>query len=314
MLNAVSGQVRHAIVLARQLEEGRRDTGLSQAQVEQDYGRALAWLVDPNRFPDAAKLFAADVFEPHTDQVAEDPADHDFTFGLELLLDGIAAAIDRMGRAVMPGPRPPTHQCRRGAPVRLATQLAPANPGAARHPMTRAGARGGRATAPDARLPTDILRRGLGWQGLQLPRLPPHGPVFALVVTGVVVALWHPADAAGRAVSRRASWQVSIKSFLVTCVQVVPVFTWLRSRSASVVPAAVANAFASTAALELPWVFAAADRPPNLLTAGLDGVVWLAMAGFRCVLWLPHTTGRRSAAGAVAGTAGDFGATGSTWR
>ncbi|MGW3473375.1 TetR/AcrR family transcriptional regulator C-terminal domain-containing protein [Saccharopolyspora sp. NPDC000995] len=97
VLNAVSGQVRHAIVLARQLEEGRRDTGLSQAQVEQDYGRTLAWLVDPNRFPDAAKLFAADAFEPHTDQVAEDPADHDFTFGLELLLDGIAAAIDGMG-------------------------------------------------------------------------------------------------------------------------------------------------------------------------------------------------------------------------
>ncbi|MGW3473374.1 hypothetical protein ACWDKQ_34085 [Saccharopolyspora sp. NPDC000995] len=84
---------------------------------------------------------------------------------------------------------------------------------------------------------------------MQLPRLPPHGQVFALVVTGVVVALWHPADVAGRAVSRRASWQVSIKSFLVTCVQVVPVFTWLRSRSASVVPAAVANAFASTARL-----------------------------------------------------------------
>ncbi|MEV0700838.1 TetR/AcrR family transcriptional regulator C-terminal domain-containing protein [Saccharopolyspora sp. NPDC050389] len=97
VLNVVSGQVRHAIVLARQLEEGRRGTGLSQAEVEQNYGRTLAALVAPNRFPDAARLFAADVFEPHSEQLAEAPADQDFTFGLELILDGIAAAIDRTG-------------------------------------------------------------------------------------------------------------------------------------------------------------------------------------------------------------------------
>lgn len=72
---------------------------------------------------------------------------------------------------------------------------------------------------------------------------------------------------------------------------------------------------ASTAAVQLPWVFAAADHPPSPLTAGLTAWPgWLAMAGFLCVLRLGHTRGKRSAAGAVAGTAGDFGATGSTRR
>jgi hypothetical protein len=59
--------------------------------VEQNYGRALATLIDPARFPDAARLFAADVFEPEPTQPTND---HDFTFGLELILDGIAAAIE----------------------------------------------------------------------------------------------------------------------------------------------------------------------------------------------------------------------------
>lgn len=87
VLNVVSGYVQHALVLTRQLEEGRRGTGLSQAEVEQNYGRALVALIDPRRYPDAARLFAAGVFEP---QQATD----DFTFGLELILDGIAAAIE----------------------------------------------------------------------------------------------------------------------------------------------------------------------------------------------------------------------------
>ena len=91
VLNVVSGYVQHALVLARQLEEGRRGAGLSQAEVEQNYGRALATLVDPARFPDAARLFAADVFEPEPTHPTND---HDFTFGLELILDGITAAIE----------------------------------------------------------------------------------------------------------------------------------------------------------------------------------------------------------------------------
>ncbi|WIV59901.1 TetR/AcrR family transcriptional regulator [Amycolatopsis nalaikhensis] len=85
VLNVLSGHVRNAAVLARQY--GRVD----QAEVERDYGRALAELVEPDRFPHAAGLFTAAVFEAPPGN----PADHDFTFGLELILDGVTAAINR---------------------------------------------------------------------------------------------------------------------------------------------------------------------------------------------------------------------------
>ncbi|WP_409490856.1 TetR/AcrR family transcriptional regulator [Amycolatopsis sp. cmx-11-12] len=90
VLNVVSGYLRHALTLTRQLEQGRDGTGLSQADVEQNYGRTLATLVDPERFPYAAQLFSAEVFEPGPE---DDPAVDDFAFGLELVLDGVAATI-----------------------------------------------------------------------------------------------------------------------------------------------------------------------------------------------------------------------------
>lgn len=94
LLNVLGAYVRQASVLTRQLAEGRRGTGVDQARVEQDYGRALASLVDPARFPDAAKLFASSTFEAHPD-AGSDPADREFVFGLELILDGVAAIIER---------------------------------------------------------------------------------------------------------------------------------------------------------------------------------------------------------------------------
>lgn len=90
VLNLVTGYIRHTLVLDRQLAQAR-DADLSQAQMEQDYGRAMAALIDPNRFPDAATLFGAEVFEEPTE-----PAD-DFAFGLDLILDGVAAAIAAAG-------------------------------------------------------------------------------------------------------------------------------------------------------------------------------------------------------------------------
>lgn len=94
VLNVVTGYVRHAIVLTSLLEQGREGTGLSQAEAEQDYGRTIATLVDQGRFPYAAKLFSAEVFEP---EPGADPADDDFAFGLDLILDGVAAAIAAAG-------------------------------------------------------------------------------------------------------------------------------------------------------------------------------------------------------------------------
>jgi AcrR family transcriptional regulator len=89
----LSGYVRSASQLTLELEEGRRGSGRDQTQVEREYGRTLAKLVDPDRFPEAAKLFAAGAFESPPEPAADQP-DPDFVFGLELILDGVAAAID----------------------------------------------------------------------------------------------------------------------------------------------------------------------------------------------------------------------------
>lgn len=85
----VSMHVRQSSLLTQQLTDGRQGTGLDEAQVNANYGRALARLVDPGRFPEVAQLLAAPVFQapPAT------PDDSDYAFGLELLLNGVAAEI-----------------------------------------------------------------------------------------------------------------------------------------------------------------------------------------------------------------------------
>jgi AcrR family transcriptional regulator len=90
VLNLVGGYVRHAAVQADDLAAARAP-GVGKAEAERDYGRALAQLVDPERFPQVAELFASTVFEAP----AGNPEDSDFTIGLEFVLDGIAAAVAR---------------------------------------------------------------------------------------------------------------------------------------------------------------------------------------------------------------------------
>ncbi|SDD60998.1 TetR/AcrR family transcriptional regulator [Glycomyces harbinensis] len=87
----VSQYVSGAAELARGLEQGRSGTGMDQAAAEQAYGRAMAALVDPGRFPDVAALFASATFE----EARPDTGEHDFAFGLELILDGVAVAVGR---------------------------------------------------------------------------------------------------------------------------------------------------------------------------------------------------------------------------
>ncbi|GGU68105.1 TetR/AcrR family transcriptional regulator [Lentzea flava] len=88
VLNLVGGYVRHAAVQADDLAAARVP-GVDKVNAERDYGRALAQLVDPERFPEVAKLFASAVFEAPV----ETPEDNDFTIGLEFILDGIATAV-----------------------------------------------------------------------------------------------------------------------------------------------------------------------------------------------------------------------------
>ncbi|CAL9500859.1 hypothetical protein SUDANB95_03410 [Actinosynnema sp. ALI-1.44] len=85
VLSLVGGYVVHA---ARQ--DSERDAALlegqGQADAERDWARALGRLVTPERFPETARLFSSALFEaPPSD------GDADFTLGLDLILDGVAA-------------------------------------------------------------------------------------------------------------------------------------------------------------------------------------------------------------------------------
>ncbi|WP_433655373.1 TetR/AcrR family transcriptional regulator [Nocardia sp. CA-128927] len=93
----VSGYVRQADLLAQQLEQGRRTTGLDETETNRDYARHMARLVDPEHYPDAAELFSSGLFESATPPTTPDPTQDDFEFGLEIVLDGVAATIARTG-------------------------------------------------------------------------------------------------------------------------------------------------------------------------------------------------------------------------
>jgi AcrR family transcriptional regulator len=92
VLMLVSGYVRSSTLLSHDLAHGR--SGTEQGEVEEQYGRSLARLVDPQRFPEAAKLFASSTFDD-AGPGSGDPADGpDFIFGLERILDGVAAIVE----------------------------------------------------------------------------------------------------------------------------------------------------------------------------------------------------------------------------
>jgi len=114
-LSLIGGYVVQAVRQAHELARGRAE-GQGQSEAERDYGRALAGLVDPERFPETARLFASALFEgqPADDAASADAAngdaasadmvsadaangDADFAIGLDLILDGIAARIERAG-------------------------------------------------------------------------------------------------------------------------------------------------------------------------------------------------------------------------
>ena len=93
-LTLVSMYVRNSEAMAHQLAAGRKGSGLDQEQVQQRYGRDLALLVDPQRCPDLAELFRSGLFESARPVQPSGP-DDDFTFGLTVILDGLATTIAR---------------------------------------------------------------------------------------------------------------------------------------------------------------------------------------------------------------------------
>ncbi|NNH72596.1 TetR/AcrR family transcriptional regulator [Nocardia uniformis] len=90
VITLVGGYVRQAFITGYQLEQARRAAALDEVQALRNYSRDLSDLVDPQRFPDVAELFASGLF---TAPEVADTTDEDFSFGLEIILDGVAATI-----------------------------------------------------------------------------------------------------------------------------------------------------------------------------------------------------------------------------
>jgi AcrR family transcriptional regulator len=82
--------VRGEAQLSSALVKGSQQVSRVGREPHASYGRTLARLIDPERFPALAELIAAGVFDSDDDD--------DFEFGLVRILDGIEALIDSGGR------------------------------------------------------------------------------------------------------------------------------------------------------------------------------------------------------------------------
>jgi len=103
------------------------------------------------------------------------------------------------------------------------------------------------------------LGEELGWRGWLLPRLMRLGTVPALVLSGVIWGLWHaPLILLGYNYPTAPGW-LSLIMMIGMCVVVGAVFGWLRLRSESVWPAALAHG-AFNAAAGFSIIFAAAGE------------------------------------------------------
>jgi AcrR family transcriptional regulator len=85
----LSGYVRNIASTEADIEAAIRASGGTPQEWMSSYGRMLAKLADPQRFPAIAAFVAAGVFD-----TADDP-DDEFSFGLERVLDGIEALVYR---------------------------------------------------------------------------------------------------------------------------------------------------------------------------------------------------------------------------
>lgn len=136
----------------------------------------------------------------------------------------------------------------------------------------------------------------LGWQGYLFPRLSRDAVggrlVWAYVATGVAFATWHlPTLLMGGQYPGRP-WYVSVPAMVMSCTLGLPIFTWLRTRSDSVLPAVIGHGVVSTASVGV--VKAAADSDVDLdpLHMGLFGWPgWIVMGAFVAFL---AVTGRLS--------------------
>ena len=92
------------------------------------------------------------------------------------------------------------------------------------------------------------LGEELGWRGWLLPKLMPLGPVGAIVVSGVIWGVWHaPVVLLGYNYPTAPGW-LGVAMMTGMCIVLGGIFGWLRLRSDSVWPAALAHGALNAAA------------------------------------------------------------------
>jgi membrane protease YdiL (CAAX protease family) len=114
------------------------------------------------------------------------------------------------------------------------------------------------------------LGEELGWRGYLLPKLMPLGAIPAVLISGVTWGLWHaPLLLLGYNYPSAPGW-IAVLMMCGMCILIGAVFGWLRLRSNSVWPPALAHGvFNATAGLSL--VFARAGEPIDTVHATVLG-------------------------------------------
>ncbi|WP_430592182.1 CPBP family intramembrane glutamic endopeptidase [Humidisolicoccus flavus] len=128
------------------------------------------------------------------------------------------------------------------------------------------------------------LGEELGWRGWLLPKLMPLGTVPALLISGVVWGLWHaPLVLLGYNYPGVPGW-LGVTAMIGMCIVFGAVFGWLRLRSESVWPAALAHA-AFNGAAGTYLIFAMAGQRIDTTQATVLGWSgWLVPLVFVAVL------------------------------
>jgi len=114
------------------------------------------------------------------------------------------------------------------------------------------------------------LGEEIGWRGWLLPKLLPLGPVAAVIISGVIWGLWHsPLVLLGYNYPDAPGW-LAVLAMIGMCTVVGGVFGWLRLRSGSVWPSALAHG-SFNAAAGLSVVFSSAALPFDATQATILG-------------------------------------------
>ncbi|GAA1205597.1 CPBP family intramembrane glutamic endopeptidase [Rhodoglobus aureus] len=128
------------------------------------------------------------------------------------------------------------------------------------------------------------LGEELGWRGWLLPKLLPLGIVPAILISGVIWGLWHaPLILLGYNYVDAPGW-LALTAMVGMTIVIGAVFSWLRIRSASVWPAALAHgAFNAAAGFSLVFVMAGETFSPLEATI-LGWTGWLVPLALVIVL------------------------------